>query len=482
MSRGVTTAAVMQHPAFPRIKALVIDRTGLAYYLDKDSALAERVRRRVEALDLADAGRYAAVLEEAPAAGGEFQALVNEITVGETFFFRYLEQFEALRAVAVPECLRRNAGTRTLRIWSAGCSTGAEPYSVEILLKRHFAKDLEGWQVTIVGTDINRHFLRQAQDAVYSDWALRGLAPEIRSACFEATAAGTWALNRPFREWTRFGYFNLSTGALPSWADGLAAFDIVLCRNVMIYFDEPTRMRLVRGLHDVLADGGWLFVGHAEAGLELASPFTTVPVPGATLYRKPLPVAIAAPPPPPVAARREPGSLQPDPPRAPLEPPRETVPPPDVGPEPAPPPPGDAVPTLDDLVDLADRGDWTAALDACEALVDARPTQAAAHYYRGLIEEHLGVGDPVAAFRRALYLDQELALAHYHLALVHWRRGQMEPARRHFRNARLTLVGHDPDEPVAYGRGLSVRELAAMIDLWLPGRGAGGGAGRRTRA
>ncbi|WP_035693997.1 CheR family methyltransferase [Azospirillum halopraeferens] len=477
MTGSPATAAVLAHPAFARVKDLVIERTGLAYYLDKDAALAERVRRRLDALALADVGAYAGLLAGGGAGAGEFQALIDEITVGETFFFRYREQFEALRAVVVPECLRRNAASRTLRVWSAGCSTGAEPYSVEILLRRHFAVELEGWQVSIIGTDINRGFLRQANDGVYGDWALRGVTPDVRAACFDPGPAGTRVLKPEFRRWTRFGYFNLSTGTLPSWTDGLAGFDIVLCRNVMIYFDEATRLRLIRGLHDVIADGGWLFVGHAEAGLELTSPFISVAVPGATLYRKPpqVPVAMPTPVAGPEAREATPPAAAPQPaPARPVTSPEEPSPPPPAAADlPA---PGDAVPTLDDLVALADRGDWTAALDACEALVDAVPTSAAAHFYRGLIEDHLGVGDPGAAFRRALYLDQGLALAHYHLALVHWRRGQMEPARRHFRNARLALVGHDPGESVAFGRGLSVRELAAMLDLWLPGRGGRGGA------
>ncbi|HYH22093.1 MAG TPA: protein-glutamate O-methyltransferase CheR [Azospirillum sp.] len=446
--------AVLGDPAFAPLKDLVIRRTGLAYYADKDAALAERVRRRIAALGLPDCRAYLGVLERERAGGAEFQALVNEIAIGETFFFRYLEQFEALRALVIPECLRRNAGVRALRVWSAGCSIGAEAHSVEILLKRAFGAELEGWSVSIMGTDINHAFLAQARAAVYGDWAMRGVPDDVRAACFEPGDGG-WRLKAAYREWTRFSYFNLAETALPAYAEGLAGFDVVLCRNVMIYFDEPSRARLVRGLRDTLVDGGWLLVGHAEAGVELSALFTPVAVPGATLYRKPHPLCTPAPPPPRVA---------PEPLPTPRTPPRRAAPAPPMA-EPVPVLIG---PTLDDLVALADRGAWPDALEACEALVEREPMNAAVHYYRGLIEEQLGVGDPVAAFRRALYLDHDLALAQYHLALVHWRRGQAEAARRHFRGARLSLAGRSPDAPVAHGRGLSVRELAAMIDLWLP--------------
>jgi len=453
--------AVLGDPAFAPLKDLVIRRTGLAYYADKDSALAERVRRRIEALGLQGCRAYLTVLERERAGGAEFQALVNEIAIGETFFFRYLEQFEALRALVIPECLRRNAGVRALRVWSAGCSIGAEAYSVEILLKRAFARALDGWSVSIMGTDINHAFLAQAKAATYGDWAMRGVPDDVRADCFEPQDGG-WRLKPAYREWTRFSHFNLAESALPAYAEGLAGFDVVLCRNVMIYFDEPSRARLVRGLHDALVDGGWLLVGHAEAGMELSTLFTPVSVPGATLYRKPHPlctpvmapaVTVPEPLPPPAPSRRV--HPAPAPARAAL-------------PEPEPAAGG---PTLDDLVALADRGQWPEALEACEALVRREPMNAAVHYYRGLIEEQLGVGDPVAAFRRALYLDHDLALAQYHLALVHWRRGQAEAARRAFRGARLSLAGRDPDAPVAHGRGLSVRELSAMIDLWLPAGG-----------
>ncbi|HEY0836273.1 MAG TPA: protein-glutamate O-methyltransferase CheR, partial [Azospirillum sp.] len=286
--------AILGDAAFTPLKELVIRRTGLAYYADKDAALAERVHRRIGALGLPDCRAYLAVLEREPEAGAEFQALVNEIAIGETFFFRYLEQFEALRALVIPECLRRNADVRALRVWSAGCSIGAEAYSVEILLKRFFGRELRGWSVSIMGTDINRAFLAQARAAVYGDWAMRGMPDDVRADCFEARDGG-WRLKDAYREWTRFSHFNLAESALPAFAEGLAGFDVVLCRNVMIYFDEPSRARLVRGLRDTLADGGWLLVGHAEAGMELSTLFTPVSVPGATLYRKPHPLCTPAP-------------------------------------------------------------------------------------------------------------------------------------------------------------------------------------------
>ncbi|HYH38847.1 MAG TPA: CheR family methyltransferase [Azospirillum sp.] len=454
------TQAVLDDPAFPIVKAQVLQRTGLAYYADKDSALAERLARRLEERGVARLTEYLTLL---PAAA-EFQALVNELAVGETFFFRYIEQFEALRAVAIPECLRRNRARRTLRIWSAGCATGPEVYTLEILLKQNFGAELEGWQVTLLGTDLNRAFLDQARRASYSHWAVRGLPEDVLSAYF-VHHQQSWQVRPEYREWATFEVFNLVEGRLPDPARGLAAFDIVLCRNVMIYFDEPTRARLLRGLRDTLVDGGWLVVGHAETGAEIGAVFTPVPVPGATLYRKPDPLCRAAEPP------RLPLPAQPLPPPEP-EPPRRRAAKPHAAKPAEPPPP--AVPTLTDVEELAERGECVAALDACLELVEHDRFNAAAHFRLGQLEDEAGAGDPVAAFRRALYLEPDFALADYHLALAYWRRGKLGPAQRHFRNARDGLAKHADEELVAHGRGLTVGELRRMIALWLSGDEARG--------
>ncbi|WP_042696319.1 protein-glutamate O-methyltransferase CheR, partial [Azospirillum sp. B506] len=149
----------------------------------QDAAFAERINRRLPFGHIATVAGYLAALEAEGPGGAEYQGLINELAVGETFFFRYIEQFDALRAVAIPECLRRNQSSRLLRIWSAGCSIGPEAYSIEILLKQHFAAQLEGWQVHILGTDINGAYLEQARRGAYGDWAVRGLSPETLEAC-----------------------------------------------------------------------------------------------------------------------------------------------------------------------------------------------------------------------------------------------------------------------------------------------------------
>lgn len=473
--------AILRDPVFPRIKAAVIGATGLAYYADKDAALAERLNRRLSDKPTTGLAAYLAQLAAEGPGGPEYQALINELTVGETFFFRYAEQFEALCAVAIPECLRRNRDSRLLRIWSAGCSIGPEAYTLEILLKRHFADRLRDWQVSIVGTDLNASFIETARRGVYGNWAVRGLDPAVLAECFDRQG-DLWAVKPRFREWTSFSVFNLVDGALPNYPRGLGALDVVLCRNVMIYFDEPTRTRLLDNLFQVLVPNGWLVVGHAETGQQVNSLFTPVPVPGATLYRKPRPGYAPAPalpvaqqpaftPPAPAdlkPAESKPAESKPAPPKKPR---------PATGPaarlrataaKPTPQPPVPSpVPTSPAAA--ASDGDRASALDACIALAERNRLDPVVHFRLGLLEEELGVGDPIAAFKRALYLDSDFALADYHLALAYWRRGKLAPAQRHFRNARATVAAHDATELVAEGGGLTVAELRSMIDLWFSG-------------
>src|SRR5438270_533851 len=151
----MTAAPLSMDPDYLRLKGHVIAATGLAYYADKDADLGARLARRLQARGRPDCGSYLDLLTGGSEGEAELDALIADLTIGETFFFRHREVFDALRDIVLPDLIERNRASRQLRIWSAGCSTGAEPYSVSILLRRDLAARLEGWDVTLVGTDIN---------------------------------------------------------------------------------------------------------------------------------------------------------------------------------------------------------------------------------------------------------------------------------------------------------------------------------------
>lgn len=448
------TVPLRSDPNFPRLKDYLIQATGLAYYGDKDDELAHRVSERLTARGLKDCESYLALLTGAPEGAAELDRAIRGLTNGETFFFRHRELFDALRDVALPEIIARNSGPRRLRVWSAGCSVGAEPYSVAILLRRDFGAALAGWDVRVLGTDINREFLARARAGWFEEWALRGLPEDARRDCFTPSGSG-WAIRPEFAERVTFEYHNLVAREFLSRADDLPDFDLILCRNVTIYFGPDTVRRIVGRFHQNLATGGWLGVGHAEPNVALFRAFRTVNAPGAVLYQK--------------VERAEEGSdgafgraarTPPAEPSAPL-PVTHAAPPLPPVPVAAP----AAAPTLDEVRALADRGAWGGAARACESLLADDGLNTAAHFYRGLVLEHAGRhADAEGALRRAIYLDRGHVLAHCYLALFLQRWGRLPEAARAFRNA-LQLLRRLPGEAVlAEGDGITAGELAKFIE------------------
>lgn len=426
--------------AFPQLKDFVLARTGLAYFADKDADFAARLARRIKALDLHSCSGYFAKLRHPVEGPAEMKRLIGELTIGETYFFRQVEHFDLLRTHILPEILNRKTESRTLSIWSAGSATGAEAYSLSILLKTEFAARLEGWHVAITATDLNVDFLAAAREAVYTKWALRSLPPHVLRSCFETDGA-TSRLRPEYREDVYFSYHNLVDAehfdTVPR-----SPFDVVMCRNVMIYFSQEQNRGLIRNFHGLLQPGGWLIVGHAEYGGEMFPDYETVHTGNAVVFRKPSSGDPFPPPPPPLVLDF--------PLHAPPAPPPPT---PD-------PPPAVQVQTARAL---ADRGDWDAAERICRQRLAADPLDCEAHFTLGLILEHRGLdAAAIAEMRSTIYLDRSFALAYYHLGTLLRRTGDVVGSRKAFRNLERILSRKDAAEMVDHGDGIQVHELLEL--------------------
>lgn len=168
---------LLHDPHLPLLRDWIITRTGLSYYQNRDFDFAYALERVYAPLGPVPGAQTLHGRLRANAL--EMEALVEQLTIGETFFFRHMEMFNALRDTVFPDLIRRKAHNRSLRIWSAGCSIGAEPYSLSILLREILGHKLVGWTLEILGTDINRRFLQQAEEGRYDPWALRGLPPAL---------------------------------------------------------------------------------------------------------------------------------------------------------------------------------------------------------------------------------------------------------------------------------------------------------------
>jgi chemotaxis protein methyltransferase CheR len=278
--------AFLPEPDFDRLARRVIERTGHHYYADKPDLLWDRLSRRLHETRLRGCAEYLERLNDPVKGEAEWSALEAEITIGETFFFRYAEQFAALRQTILPDLIQRNAQTRRIRIWSAGCANGAEPYSVAILLKELLGEAAADWRISILGTDINLAALKAARQARFTAWSLRSIPPAKRPLYFLQDKANGWSLRPEFRALVRFERQNLMCLLDSAAPLHLTGYDLILCRNVLIYFHPDVVFRLMGALRDRLTPGGWMLIGHAEPNHDFGTLLSHVALPGTTAYRR----------------------------------------------------------------------------------------------------------------------------------------------------------------------------------------------------
>jgi chemotaxis protein methyltransferase CheR len=453
-------AELLSDPAFVLLKEYIIAQTGLAYYADKDRDLAGHLAGRLACLGLSDCITYLGLLRDGTRGEAELDALIQALTIGETFFFRHREMFDALRDVVLPDVLARNRDNRKVRIWSAGCSTGAEPYSVSLLLRRELAEQTAGWDIRILGTDINRDFLTRAREARFEDWSLRGASEEVRQACF-TRSGNSWLLRPEYVQGVAFQYHNLVTHPFPSLLQDLFAFDLILCRNVTIYFSPAIVRRIIGHFHECLNEGGWLLVGHSEPNLEYFQAFRTVNYPGAVLYQKPEEASTSAS----TLLARAADSV----------PPWTWTPPVLTWAPPTPIPSGSAAPAvpagdpqLEAARALGDRGQWEEAERLCRRVLERDKLSASAYYYLALLLEQTGrLAEAEEALRRVLYLDRGAVLAHYALGLLLRKKGKGGEAARSFRNVLTLLERIEPNRVFADGDGITAVELRKLTEMQL---------------
>ncbi|MES2161014.1 MAG: CheR family methyltransferase [Pseudomonadota bacterium] len=399
--------------------------------------------RAAQALDPAGADACMRRLMAAPPTRGQIEQLAHQLTVGETYFFREPAVFDALEHEVLPALIAaRRAAGRTLRIWSAGCCTGEELYSVAILLQR-LIPDLADWRISLLGTDVNASFLRKAELGRYRDWSFRAVPAWLHQRHFGPPQDGLRAIAPALRRGVRFDYLNLAADLFPGPEAGAPTMDLILCRNVLMYFEPTSAARALQRLGCALAPDGWLAVGMAEAGHALLAPFEPVRFPAALLYRQ----RLDAPRP---EARPAAAGL-------PCAVPAAAVPMVAAAAEP--------VPALALRARLsADRGLLDDASLCCAAAIATDKCDPALRYLRALILEEQGrSGEAIGALRDALYLDPDFVLAHFTLGSLCRRNGAAREAQRHFANALELLRGHAPDDVLAHSGGVRAGELADLM-------------------
>jgi chemotaxis protein methyltransferase CheR len=434
----------------------VAAQTGLHFPRERWNDLSTSVAAAAREQGQQDLVRYVQNLLSAPLGREQTDVLASHLTVGETYFFREKQSFDALEQQVLPELIaHRRDSEKRLRIWSAGCCTGEEPYSVAILLDR-LIPDLADWNITILATDINPRFLETAAAGSFGEWSFRSVPPGVRDRYFSRLPGGRLLIDRRMRQMVTFSVLNLAEDVYPSLVNNTTAMDLVICRNVLMYFTPEKAARAVDNFHRALLSDGWLLAAPCETSQALFRSFTVVGLPGATFYRKPAEQ---------VGRVGVPDRFWPAPAEnqdTPVTLPEADALAADTRMEGE-----DAVEgpsAAEKAKDLANQGKLAEAADVCSRAISVDPLNASFRFLRAMVAQEQGMLDEaMESLRQALYLDQEFVMGHFALANLGKRIGRPVLWRRHFHIALGLLERLNQESQLPDSEGLSAGRLAEII-------------------
>ncbi len=396
-----------------------------------------------------------------------WQHVIRVATIGETYFFRDRSQIDALWDSVLPDLIRERirTGRRQLSLWSAGCSTGEEPYSLAIML-RELIPDIENWNIRILATDLNTNHLDRAEQGLYRAWSFRSeTPPAIRERWFDEEVGG-FRIDPTIRKMVTFAPLNLAGSAYLFRDAPIRDVDIVLCRNVLIYFDKPTVSATIKRFHDSLADSGWLVIGHSESAHMTNQAFEVRNFVGAVLFHKvpkhtpfenqfideadtaPVskPMLLA-----PSIIQRTPVSVDRRDPKVRIETPATDNPDP-----------------WKSAYDAANKEDWSEALRWLEAAEVTHKLRPEVHYLRGIVELQQGdIEKALFSLRRAIYCKHEFVLAHFTIGEIFEKLGQVKKAANHWKQAQQILAGLPTDKLIESSDSLTVEMLTTVLEYRL---------------
>jgi chemotaxis protein methyltransferase CheR len=481
--------------ALQRFIEFVERRTGIVVEKGASSAAEEIVRKRMHARKTLSVWEYLNLLQFKDMRSEEFQRLVPALTVGETSFFRTQSHFTALKRLVIPDFLaRKRKKNSRIRVWSAGCASGEEAYSLAMTFHQEVG-DLHEWDFQVLATDISGHAIRRASEGTYSAKEVRRVPEQIRDRYF-TRMGDRFIIDRRIQDLVQFRTLNLNAWASAAGFEGVEpGVDLVFCENVIIYFSRSIIEQIIQRFHNVLAPGGYLFLGYSESLYRIQHAFQNIsfqqtyfyrkdPSGGARRWRRRTPVEGVPAPSPPL-----------DPlPRIVASPPLLpdiTLPadgPPDESAEASPLPEslpvasGDDVPREEERREegeaaeppsaelrpafaLIREGRFAEAGEILDAHLEGAPLDPEAHYLRGLaFEGAQEEEEAVRQWRQSLFLDPVHVQAHIRLGDQLARRGDTDSALLHFRNALRALeAGAEPFMVTPEG----VLAGPALVDLCL---------------
>lgn len=492
------------HDTLVRLSDYLGRHMGLFYPPKKWNDLERQILKSLTDFKFEDCEAFTEwLLSSSPPTRSQIEILASHLTIGETYFFREKQVFEILEGRILPGLISARRGdARRIRIWSAGCCTGEEPYSIAILLTR-MLPDWKNWNLSILATDINPGFLHRASEGIYSPWSFRDCPSWVREGYFRKAGKDRFEIADDIRKMVTFAYHNLVDDSYPSLANQTNAMDVIFCRNVLMYFSEETAKGVASSLSHSLVEGGWLVMSPSESQYVPSASFTAVRFPNAILYRKDSghrkEIEIIRVPPDfrhekteepakavfdytaaediaPVREIREPLTVEAEETgaddtravscekaRALYEQGRY----------------GAAVQELLTLVSCdphavdvlslltrayANQGDLTEALSWCERAIESDKFSPGLHYLRATILQERGAfEEALRSLNRVLYLEPDFVLAHFAMGILNHHQGKVREANRNFENVLLLLRNCPHEETLPESDGITAGRLAEIV-------------------
>jgi len=479
-----------------KLSEFLSENMGLYFPKKRWDELARKMSTVMMDFGFQDVEAFVRWLLSEPLTRKQVEVLASHLTVKETYFFRESQTYNALERIILPALIgSRRKTERTLRVWSAGCSTGEEAYSIAILLKE-LIPDIKEWSVTILATDINPRVLEAAKRGVYSEWSFRETPARIKERYFQKTADGNYLIDSAIKQMVVFSYLNLSEDSYPLLSSNTNAMDLIFCRNVLMYF-APESIRLAaRRFRRCLVEGGFLIVSVVEASNLFASELDPLRFKDVTFYKKSsdhpksgkvnisllklneeaevrrtVHEEIIFP-----KRRRRPSAMEGRIPKAV----RQTLTPyedaltlyqrglygeaeeklvPLVSRD-----PGNLQSIMLFVRVLANQGKLSDAFHWCEKAIEANKLNPGLYYLRATILSERGkMEEAAASLNKVLYLDPDFVLAHFALGNLSLLNGRYVETRKHFKNTAQLLAKYRPEEALPEADGLTAGKLSEIL-------------------
>lgn len=269
---------------FIKLRNLIYDRTGIFYGENKVYFVKKRLRKRIAAGGFESVADYIRFLKFFDRDGGEFQDLVNLLTVNETYFFREFSQLQVFGEKCLQEVANQKiiTGDKTIRIFSAGCSTGEEPYTLAIILME-MLDNYKDWEIVIKGVDIDENVLVAAHKGCYDPRSIKEVPPGYLRKYFRGSDSEKYIINPEVRDLVVFQHLNLMDRKALRYENN---YDFIFCRNVLIYFSDASRKQVVERFYTMLNKGGFIFLGHSELLSRISTAFRVRKMGGHLVYQR----------------------------------------------------------------------------------------------------------------------------------------------------------------------------------------------------